>query len=89
MKSHATGVGDQVKTNAFHTHLELNHPEKVKDISVFKMKVEKTFRKPLDIQIFEGEMISQNERRDHLMNSNAQFHAPAVLRVRMTREIGS
>ena len=88
MKSHATEVGDQVKTNAFHTHLELNHPERVRDISVFKMKVEKTFRKPLDRQIYEGVMIAQNDRRDHLMNSNAQFHAPAVARVRMMREIG-
>ena len=51
--------------------------------------VEKKFRKPHDRQIFEGVMIAQNERRDHLMNSNAQFHAPAVPRVRMTREIGS
>ena len=50
MKSHATEVWDQGKTNAFHTHLELNHPEKVKDISVFKMKVKKTFKKPLDIR---------------------------------------
>ena len=88
MKSHATEVGDEVKTNAFHTHLELNHPEKIKDISVFKMKVEKTFQKPLDRQIFEGVLIGQSDRRDHLLNSNAQFHAPAVPRVRMTREIG-
>ena len=60
----------------------------LKDISVFKMKVEKTFQKPLDRQIFEGVMIGQSDRRDHLLNSNAQFHAPAVARVRMTREIG-
>ena len=66
----------------------MNHPERVKDISVFKMKVEKTFRKPLDRQIYEGVMIAENDRRDHLMNSNAQFHAPAVACVRMTREIG-
>ena len=52
------------------------------------MKVEKTFKKPLDRQIFEGVLIAENERRDHLLNSNAQFHAPAVARVRMTREIG-
>ena len=61
MKSHATEVGDEVKTNAFHTHLELNHPERIKDISVFKMKVEKTFQKPLDRQIFEGVLLGQSD----------------------------
>ena len=40
---YATEVGDQLETNAFQTH-----PKKIKDISVFKMKVEKTFQKPLD-----------------------------------------
>ena len=54
--------------------------------SVFKMKVEKTFRKPLDCQIFEGTWIAENERRDHLLNSKMQVHEPSVPRVTVTEE---
>ena len=53
------------------------------------MKVEKTFSKPLDRQIFEGTLIAENERRDHLLNSKMQFHEPSVPRVTVTRQLGN
>ena len=76
-------------SNAFHKHLELNHPDHTQDLSVFKMKVEKTYRKPLDRQIYEGTLIAENERRDHLLNSKMQFHEPSVPRVTVSRQLGS
>ena len=52
METHRQDVEGKKDSNAFHKHLELNHPDNIQDLSVFKMKVEKTFRKPLDRQIF-------------------------------------
>ena len=89
MESHKQDVETKKDSNAFHKHLELNHPEHIQDLSVFKMKVEKTFRKPLDRQIFEGTLIAENERRDHLLNSKMQFHEPSVPRVTVTRQLGT
>ena len=89
METHRQEVETKKDSNAFHKHLELNHPDHVQDLSVFKMKVEKTFNKPLDRQIFEGTLIAENERRDHLLNSKMQFHEPSVPRVTVTRQLGS
>ena len=49
------------------------------------MRVERTFKKNLDRQCYEGSMISNN-RSDILMNSRNEFHGPAVPRVQVTRE---
>ena len=89
METQKQEVETKKDSNAFHKHLELNHPDHVQDLSVFKMKVEKTFNKPLDRQIFEGTLIAKNERRDHLLNSKMQFHEPSVPRVTVTRQLGS
>ena len=89
METHRQEVETKKDSNAFHKHLELNHPDRIQDLSVFKMKVEKTFNKPLDRQIFEGTLIAENERRDHLLNSKMQFHEPSVPRVTVTRQLGS
>ena len=89
METHKQDVEGKKDSNAFHKHLELNHPEHIQDLGVFKMKVEKTFSKPLDRQIFEGTLIAENERRDHLLNSKMQFHEPSVPRVTVTRQLGN
>ena len=89
METHKQDMEGKKDSNAFHKHLELNHPEHIQDLGVFKMKVEKTFSKPLDRQIFEGTLIAENERRDHLLNSKMQFHEPSVPRVTVTRQLGN
>ena len=67
-------------------HLNLYHPEKISDPSVFRMKVHKNFARSLDRQVFEGVLI-HNSEADITMNSKAEFMQPSVTRVTTTREV--
>ena len=49
------------------------------------MKIEKTFKKNLDRQVYEGHRIATN-KCDILLNSKSEFHGPAVSRVTTTKE---
>ena len=57
----------------------------VRNYNVFKMKIEKTFKKNLDRQVHEGHRITTN-KCDILLNSKSEFHGPAVSRVTTTKE---
>ena len=74
------------KTNAFAKHLSIEHPDQQKNPDTFKMKVEKTYQKPLDRQVMEGVKIATLEPEETL-NSRAEYLQPAVVRIRATREL--
>ena len=57
----------------------------MKDQNVFDMKIEKTFKKNLDRQVYEGHRIATN-KCDIMLNSKSEFHGPAVARVTTTKE---
>ena len=85
---HKQEIIDNKESNAFAKHLQLHHPERIGDPSVFKLKVESTFSKPLERQVTEGVAIT-NSNADLIMNSKSEYLQPAVQRVTTTREIGS
>ena len=66
--------------NAFTKHLNIYHPDHLRDTSAFRLKVESTHTKCLDRQVREGITI-KNSKADIQMNSRAEFHQPAVRRV--------
>ena len=61
---------------------------KSKNPGVFKMKVESNHTNCLERQLKEGIFI-KNSNADHVLNSKAEYHQPAVRRVTTTREVGS
>ena len=85
---HESSVIGEMDSNAFHKHLEIHHRERKGDLSVFKVKVEKTFMKCLDRQVYEGTLINSKES-DTCLNSKAEFHLPAVTRITTSREPGA
>ena len=87
-QEHRAEICKASASNAFAKHLDLHHPEKRGDPSNFEFKVIKTFRKPLDRQVFEGVRIN-HDQSDILMNSKSEFHQPAETRVTTTREVRS
>ena len=82
---HVEAIGRKEKSNAFHKHLEIFHPENVGDKTAFKFKSEQTFKKSLERQVTEGVKIS-NDNADILLNSRAEYHQPALHRVMITRQ---
>ena len=86
---HKKEIIENKDSNAFAKHLQLHHPERIGDPSVFKLKVESTFSKPLERQVTEGIAItnSSSETSDLVMNSKSEYHQPAVQRVTTTREV--
>ena len=66
--------------NAFTKHLNIHHPDHLRDPSVFKLRVESTHSKCLDRQVKEGITI-KNSGADIRMNSKSEYHQPAVRRV--------
>ena len=83
---HKEEIIENKDSNAFAKHLQLFHPERIGDPSVFKLKVESTFSKPLERQVTEGIAIT-NSNADILMNSKSEYLQPAVQRVTTTREV--
>ena len=83
---HISDVRRNETSNAMAKHLNLYHPEKISDPSVFRMKVHKNFARSLDRQVFEGVLI-HNSEADITMNSKAEFMQPSVTRVTTTREV--
>ena len=66
--------------NAFTKHLNIYHPDHLRDPSAFRLKVKSTHTKCLDRQVKEGITI-KNSKADIQTNSRAEFHQPAVRRV--------
>ena len=85
-KFHKKEIIENKESNAFAKHLQLFHPERIGDPSVFKLKVESTFSKPLERQVTEGIAIT-NSTANNIMNSKSEYHQPAVPRVQTTREV--
>ena len=86
MKEHARDIKTKNIKNAFSKHLQLKHPDKVREPSMFSYKVEGTFRSCLDRQVQEGVRITLDES-DELLNSKSEYHQPGVTRVVTTREV--
>ena len=87
-KFHKEDIKKNNPNNAFSKHLNEFHGDHIKEHKVFKLKVESTHTKCLERQIKEGVAI-KNSNADHVMNSKAEYHQPAVRRVTTTREVGS
>ena len=69
MKEHARDIKSNNLKNAFSKHLQLKHPDMMREPSVFSYKVEGTFRSCLDRQVQEGVRITL-DNSDEIMNSN-------------------
>ena len=68
--------------NAFSKHLQIFHPDHIREPMAFKLKVESTHSKCLERQVKEGVFINNSEA-DHVLNSNvlnskAEYHQPAI-----------
>ena len=87
-EEHKRDIDNADLSNAFAKHLHIHHPERERDSSTFEFKVVRTFRKPLDRQVFEGIRI-HHDQSDILMNSKAEFNQPAATRVTTVREVRS
>ena len=85
-KEHKKDIMDKNVKNAFAKHLESFHPDRQGDPTVFKLKVEATYKKCLERQVSEGVNIS-NSKADLLMNSKTEFMQPSVSRVVTTRVV--
>ena len=75
----------RLEGNAFAKHLALFHPEHEGDITKFTIKVVSSFQKPLLRKKTEAVKI-HSTTADHLLNSKAEHHQPAIHRVRLSRE---
>ena len=72
--------------NAFSKHLQIFHPDHIRELKAFKLKVESTHSKCLERQVKEGVFINNNNSEaDHVLNSKAEYHQPALRRVTTTR----
>ena len=87
-KSHKASINSNTTSNAFARHLNEFHPDKIKDHTGFKVKVEGTFKKCLDRQVKEGiNIFANSEKRDIQMNSKLDFHGPSATRTTTSREV--
>ena len=82
---HAKEIKERDLENVFAKHLQIFHPDKQGDPSVFKITVIQTFRKPLPRQTTEAVFIFNNNA-DIKMNSKTEFRQPAIPRITTTRE---
>ena len=82
---HEKEIQDRDLENAFAKHLNIYHPEREGDPTVFKIIVIQTFRRPLPRQITEAVFIHNNDA-DIKMNSKSEFRQPAIPRIITTRE---
>ena len=85
-KFHKPQILSNTESNGFAKHLQLFHPEQVKDPSAFKIKVESVHSKCLERQVKEGVFIT-NYNADYVINSKSEYHQPSVRRVVTTREV--
>ena len=85
-KSHKPQIMSNADSNGFAKHLQVYHPENIRDPSAFKIKVESNHSKCLERQVKEGTYITNSEA-DYVINSKSEFHQPSVRRVVTTREV--
>ena len=83
---HKKEIIENKDSNTFAKHLQVFHPDRIGDPTVFKLKVESTFSKPLERQVTEGISIT-NSTADRILNSKSEYLQPAVPRVTNTREV--
>ena len=85
---HKADIRNKNTSNAFARHLDKYHQDRLQDHSVFKVKVEKTFKKCLDRQVTEGINIF-NSSANVQMNDKSEWHLPSVQRTTTMNEIRS
>ena len=83
---HRIAVKKGTVMNALAKHLEIHHPERKFNPSIFEFIVHSTTPKALERQTLEGVQISKSEA-DIILNSKSQFRQPAIHRVVTTREV--
>ena len=87
-KSQKASINTNTTSNAFARRLNEFHPDKIKDPTSFKVKVERTFKKFLDRQVNEGISIFANsEKLDIQMNSKLDFQGPSATKTTTSREV--
>ena len=85
-KFHKNDILTNSDKNAFSKHLQIFHPDHIREPKAFKLKVESTHSKYLERQVKEGVFINNNNSEaDHMLNSKAEYHQPALRRVTTTR----
>ena len=84
-KSHLDSNERRDINNAFAKHLQEHHPDRVGDKSAFQFRVAKTFRRPLERQIWEAVRI-HGCKANICLNSKAEWMHPAIDRIVVTRE---
>ena len=67
-------------SNAFAKHLQLHHPDREGDPSVFEVIVVRNLKKPLDRPAFVGFRINLDSS-EILVNSKSEYHQPAETRL--------
>ena len=84
-KCHGFEIEKKDSNNAFAKHLEIHHPDQVRNKTGFQFRVIKTFKSPLMRQIYEAVKI-HNSTADIVLNSKSEWLQPATDRVVVTRE---
>ena len=84
-EEHREKIVSKDTSNAFAKHLAIFHPDHVGDVSAFRVKSVKTFKKCLERQVSEGVSIAFSNAK-YIMNSRSEWHQPALPRVTHTKE---
>ena len=85
-QQHKSAILNRDENNAFSKHLAIHHPEQEGNIDAFRFKLVETHSQPLSRLCSESVHIHTSEAQIP-MNSKAEWHAPVVPRVVVTREL--
>ena len=84
-EEHRDSILNNVTSNAFAKHLSIFHPENIGNVSAFRFRSVRTFKKCLERQVSEGVSIANTDAK-YLMNGRSEWHQPALPRVTHTKE---
>ena len=85
-QQHKSAILNKDENNAFAKHLAIHHPEQEGNIDSFRFKLVETHSQPLSRLCSESVHIHTSKAQIP-MNSKAEWHAPVVPRVVVTREL--
>ena len=83
---HHQSITRRDQANAFAHHLSEYHPDRQGNISAFKFRVERTFRKALIRQIWEAIEI-HGSGATIILNTKSEWEQPAIDRIVVEREL--
>ena len=87
-KQHKAAIRQNNVNNAFRKHINEYHPNETRGNDIFRMKVLKSYQRPLERQIAEGVIIHNlHVDADITMNSKLDHYQPAITRVTFTNEL--